>query len=115
MAKSNLDAKAATLILTDRQRLLLGMAAQREDRCLTRPASLRGVQSAKLSEALIAAGYAREVRAKASAPVWRQDGESGIAFALKLTAAGAKALSVEGAPSANETLAAEGDVPHLTK
>jgi hypothetical protein len=81
--------------LSDAQRLLLMSAMQREDRCLTRLASLRGAQAAKLGEALIAAGYAREVKAKAEAPVWRRDSETGAAFALKLMAVGVKARAVQ--------------------
>jgi hypothetical protein len=113
--KSNANAKPATIKLSDTQRQLLSVAAQREDRCLTRPASLRGAQIAKLSETLIAAGYAREVRAKASTPVWRQDGETGAAFALKLTAAGAKAIAMEGAPPDGNVVAAGGAAPDSSK
>ena len=114
MSKSNVDAKSATVKLSDKQWLLLRAAAQREDRCLTRPTSLRGVQSVKLGQTLIAAGYAREVRAKASTPTWRQDAESGVVLALKLTAAGLKAIVVEDASLASEALAAGGHVTGLT-
>src|SRR4051812_17673456 len=98
IVKSSANAKSSTIKLSDTQRLMLSAAARREDRYMTRPASLRGAQIAKASETLDSAGYVREVRAKASAPVWRQDGETGAAFALKLTAAGAKAVAVEGVP-----------------
>ena len=37
----------------------------------------------------------KEIRARAGAPIWRRDGETGQTFALKLTAAGAKAITVE--------------------
>ena len=64
---------------------------------------------------LIAVGYAREVRAKASTPVWRQDGETGAAFALKLTAAGAKAIAMEGAPPDGNVGSAGGAAPYSSK
>ena len=115
MSKSSTNGKAATLKLSDSQQQLLIAAAQRGDRCLTRPASLRDAQSVKLSETLIAAGYARELKAKASTPVWRQDGNSGVAKSLKLTAAGMKAISVEGASPATELLATSGGIPDLTR
>jgi hypothetical protein len=35
------------------------------------------------------------VKAKASGPIWRRDEESGASYALKLTAAGAKAIAVD--------------------
>jgi hypothetical protein len=37
------------------------------------------------------------VKAKASNPIWRRDEESGASYALKLTAAGAKAIAVDDA------------------
>ena len=101
--------------LSDMQRGMLSAAAQREDGCVTRPSSLRGVQIAKLSEALIGAGYAREVKAKNAAPIWRQDGKSGAAFALKLTAAGVKAVRLEGAAPAGKVVTVGPDTPDLSK
>ena len=115
MSRSNVNAKPATVKVSDMQRLLLSAAAQREDRCLTRPTSLRGVQSVKLGQTLIAAGYAREVKAKASTPAWRQDAESGVVLALKLTAAGVKAMAAKGAPPASEASATGGHAPGLTE
>ena len=52
---------------------------------------------------LIDAGWAREVKARNGAPVWRKDAESGETYALKLTAKGLKAVA-----AASE--AADGDV-----
>ena len=43
---------------------------------------------------LIAAGLVKEVKAKAGTPVWRRDEQTGQPYALKLTAAGAKAIAV---------------------
>ena len=45
------------------------------------------------------AGLLKEIRAKAGAPIWRRDDESGQTYALKLTAAGAKAIAVDEAPA----------------
>jgi hypothetical protein len=43
-----------------------------------------------------------EIGAEACAPVWRRDDETGQAYALKLTAAGTKAIGIdEGAKSEN--------------
>ena len=114
MSKSKVN-EQAKLKLSDSQRQLLSTAAQRDDRCLTRPAGLRGVKSVKLSETLIAAGFAREVMAKAAAPVWRQDGEGGVPIALKLTAAGKKAIVVQGELHAIEGQAMGGHVPGLMR
>jgi hypothetical protein len=45
---------------------------------------------------LSAGGLAKEVIAKAGAPVWRRDVEAGRSYSLKLTAAGFKAAADEG-------------------
>ena len=104
----------AAIKLSDAQRLLLMAAMQREDRCLTRLPSLRGAQAAKLGETLIAAGYAREVKAKAEAPVWRRDSETGAAFALKLMAVGVKAITAEG-PLPSKKVADRADASSITE
>ena len=100
-----------TIKLTDTQLVMLSAAARREDRCLTPPPSLRGPQTAKIGEKLIAAGLVREVKAKPSTPVWRRDAETGSAHALKLTAAGVKAIAAEGDQTAEQQPQNEGDPP----
>jgi hypothetical protein len=80
--------------LTDTHLGMLHAAAQREDRCLAPLQNLRGAQLAKIGKTLISGGLAREVKAKPSSPVWRRDSETGTAYTLKLTAAGAKAIAV---------------------
>ena len=70
-------------------------ALRREDHCLSPRPSLRSSRVAKAREKLIAGGLAREVKAKSSYPVWRRDAETGAAFALKLTTAGAKAAAAD--------------------
>ena len=82
-----------TIKLTDAQLVMLSAAAQREDLCLTAPDKLKGAILAKVGEKLVKLGLVREVRAKTRTPVWRRD-DSG-SFALKLTAAGLKAIAVE--------------------
>jgi hypothetical protein len=83
--------------LTDTQLVLLAAAAQRKDLCLVAPPTLKGAAARKVASKLISAGFVKEVKAKASDPFWRRDGESGASYALKLTAAGAKAIAVNDA------------------
>ena len=83
--------------LTDTQLVLLGAAAQRKDLCLVAPPTLKGATARKVASKLISAGLVKEVKAKASGPIWRRDEESGASYALKLTAAGAKAIAVDDA------------------
>jgi hypothetical protein len=82
-----------TINLTDAQLVMLSAAAQREDHCLTAPDKLKGAILAKVGEKLVKLGLVREVRTKAGMPVWRRDDAGN--FALKLTAAGLKAIAVE--------------------
>jgi len=80
--------------LTGTQLVILSAAAQREDRCLILPPTLKGGAAQKVANKLISSGFTKEVRPKAGAPIWRRDEESGEDYALKLTAAGAKAIAV---------------------
>ena len=80
--------------LTDAQLVMLSAAAQREDLCLTAPDKMKGAILTKVSEKLVKLGLVREVRAKAGMPVWRRD-DAGQSYALKLTAAGLKAIAVD--------------------
>src|SRR5258708_29638957 len=80
--------------LTDTQLVLMGAAAQRKDLYLVAPPTLKGATAQKVASKLISAGLVKEVKAKASDPVWRRDEESGASYALNLTAAGAKAIPV---------------------
>ena len=81
--------------LTDTQLVMLSAAAQREDHFLVSPKSLRGGAAQKVAEKLISAGLAKETKAKRNDPIWRRDEESGASYALKLTAAGAKAIGID--------------------
>jgi Protein of unknown function (DUF3489) len=81
--------------LTDTQLVLLGAAAQRKDLFLVAPPTLKGATAQKVASKLISAGFAKEVKAKATDPIWRRD--EGVSYVLKLTAAGAKAIAVDDA------------------
>jgi Protein of unknown function (DUF3489) len=87
--------------LSDTQLVMLSAAAQRDDRSLTLPESLKGGAAHKVTTKLIAAGLVKEVKAKAGMPVWRRDAQNAQCYALKLTAAGAKAIAVT--PDGHET------------
>src|SRR5208337_2711910 len=88
------DAKGSSMFikLTDTQLVVLSAAAQREDRCLVAPPTLKGGAAQRVAKKLISSGLVKEVKAKTDDPVWRRDEESGASYALKLTAAGAKAI-----------------------
>lgn len=79
--------------LNETQRALLGAAAQRNDQLIPFPDGRRLAAARKAADALQAAGFAREVRARGNAPVWRRDEDGERAFALKLTAAGMKQVA----------------------
>ena len=80
--------------LTDAQLVMMSAAAQRKDRCLSAPATIKGAALRKVGVKLAKLGLAREIEPKAGAPIWRRD-DAGRAYALKLTAAGLKAIAVD--------------------
>jgi hypothetical protein len=81
--------------LPDIQLVMMRAAAQRRDRCLSTPATIKGAALVKVSAKLAKLGLAREIEAKPGAPIWRRD-DAGQGYALKLTAAGLKAIAVDG-------------------
>ena len=83
--------------LTDVQLVMMSAAAHRKDRCLPVPATIRGAALIKVSAKLEKLGLAREIEAKPGAPIWRRD-DAGQGYALKLTAAGLKAIAVDEGP-----------------
>ena len=83
--------------LTDLQLVMMSAAAQREDRCLAAPETMKGAVVNKAGTKLVKLGFAREIHAKPGVPLWRRD-ETGRSFALKLTAAGLKAIAVDEEP-----------------
>jgi Protein of unknown function (DUF3489) len=87
----------------DTQLVLLSAASQRDDHCLVPSAGPKRAQAQRAVAKLLEAGLVKEMRAKAGAPIWRRDDETGQTYALKLTAAGAKAIAVdETGPSEGE-------------
>ena len=83
--------------LTDAQLVMMSAAAQREDRCLAAPETMKGAVVSKAGAKLVKLGFAREIHAKSGTPLWRRD-ETGRSFALKLTVAGLKAIAVDEGP-----------------
>jgi hypothetical protein len=79
--------------LTDTQLIVLSSAAKHDEGLATRPANLNAAAAMKVSSSLIAKGLAREIRAKADAPVWHANHEG--RFALKITRAGRETIGVE--------------------
>ena len=86
----------------DTQLVLLSAASQRDDHCLVPPAGPRRGQVQKAAAKLLEAGLLKEIKAKAGAPIWRRDDETGLTYALKLTAAGAKAIAADETRSLSE-------------
>jgi hypothetical protein len=80
--------------LTDAQLVMMSAAAQRKDRCLSAPAKIKGAALSQVGVKLAKLGLAREIGAKSGAPIWRRD-DAGQSYALKLTAAGLKAIAVD--------------------
>jgi hypothetical protein len=87
--------------LTDAQLVMMSAAAQRKDRCLSAAAMIKGAALRTLGVKLTKLGLVREIEAKRGAPIWRCD-DVGQGYALKLTAAGLKAIAVERSPDAIE-------------
>jgi hypothetical protein len=79
--------------LTDTQLVMLSAAALREDRCLVAPPTLKGGAAQRIANKLISSGLVKEIKSKTDEPVWRRDEGSGVSYALRLTAAGAKAIA----------------------
>jgi hypothetical protein len=80
--------------LTEAQLVMISAGAQRKDRCLSAPATINGAALVKVSAKLAKLGLVRGIEAKPGAPTWRRD-EAGQGYALKLTAAGLKAIAVD--------------------
>ena len=76
--------------LSNTQVLVLTSACQNDDGLATRPTSLRAAAASKVVASLCKKGFAKEIRAKRDAPVWREDEEG--RFALKILKAGRAAF-----------------------
>ena len=83
--------------LTDAQLVMMSAAAQRKDRCLSAPATIKGAALSNVSAKLAKLGLAREIEARPGAPIWRRN-DAGQSYALKLTTAGLKAIAVDEGP-----------------
>jgi Protein of unknown function (DUF3489) len=75
--------------------VLLSAASQRVDHYLTPPSGARLASAKKAAAKLLKGGLVREVRARKDAPIWRRDEDADQGFALKLTAAGLKAIAAD--------------------
>jgi hypothetical protein len=82
----------------DTQLVLLSAASQRDDHCLVPPTGPKRGHAQKAIVRLLEAGIVKEIRAKAGAPIWRRDEQTGYTYALKLTAAGVKTIAVDETP-----------------
>jgi hypothetical protein len=89
--------------LTGTQIVMLRAATERDDRCLVAPRNLKGGAARNVAAKLIDGGLAKEIKAKPGAPVWRQDEQAGLSYALKLTAAGARAIAIDDNSAADAT------------
>ena len=74
---------------------LMSIASQREDCAFDLPDGVEESMLLEIATKLVAAGLAREIKAKTGAPVWRRDDDAEKSFALKLTAAGQKVVAAE--------------------
>jgi hypothetical protein len=79
--------------MSEAQRSVLQTAAACDDHLLQPPGSARGAVAKSLAAKLVDAGWAKETKASSRAPVWRRDAATGVAYALKLTAKGLKAVA----------------------
>jgi len=89
--------------LTDTQLIVLSSAAKQDDGLAIRPANLNAAAAAKVASSLIDKGLARDIRAKADAPVWHENDDG--RFALKITKAGREAIGVDDAEAEDATSA----------
>jgi hypothetical protein len=96
--------------LTDAQLVMMSAAAQRKDRCLSALATIKGAALSKVGVKLARLGFVREIGAKAGAPIWRRD-DAGQAYALKLTAAGLRAIAIDEG-SQDTIVRSEASEPH---
>jgi hypothetical protein len=83
--------------LTDAQLVMMSAGPCAVPRCLSAPATIKGAALSKVSAKLAKLGLAREIEAKPGAPIWRRD-DAGQDCALKLTAAGLKAIAGDEGP-----------------
>jgi Protein of unknown function (DUF3489) len=95
----------------DTQLVLLSAASQRDDHCLVLPTGPKRSQAQRAVAKLLEAGLVKEIRAKAGAPIWRRDQETGHTYTLKLTAVGVKAIAVDETPPSQGEAGRRADHP----
>ncbi len=95
----------------DTELVLLSAAAQRDDHCLVPPTGPKRSQAQRAVAKLLETGLVKEMRAKAGAPIWRRAEKTGQTYALKLTAAGVKAIAVDETPPSEEEAERRADPP----
>jgi hypothetical protein len=79
--------------ISETQRSMLLAAAMRDDHLMTPPTNVRPAAIMTFGGRLIDAGFAKEIKARSGALVWRRDAASGDRYALKLSAKGVKAAA----------------------
>lgn len=90
--------------LTDTYLVILSAASQRPDYAVVLPETLKGGAAQKVVAKLTGEGLLEEIRAKGKLPVWRRDAEN-VAYALRITTAGLKAINAEEKEEATEATA----------
>jgi hypothetical protein len=97
--------------LNESQLALLSGASRRKDHYLSLPHGAKLAHARRAAAKLLEAGLVREVKARKDAPVWRRDQDADQAYALKLTAAGIKAIADDDSHGVDEAapLAPSGD------
>ena len=79
--------------ISETQRSMLLAAAGRDDRIVTPSTNARAPARKSLADKLVEAGWARLIKARNGAPVWRKEAETGQTYALQLTAKGMRAIA----------------------
>lgn len=81
------------MTLSDKHLVLLSAAAQRDDRLLTPPASLKGHPRRALERKLLRLNLVELVRSHRDRPIWGEDDQG--AYSLRITSAGLAELGIE--------------------
>lgn len=81
--------------LTDTQLIILGGASKRDDGVVILPDRLKSGAATKVIGKLLRARLLVEIPASGKVPAWRRS-EDGGAYALRVTAAGLKAIGIDG-------------------
>jgi len=74
------DGASMSIKLTDTQLVSAGRRSPAQGPVSRRPANAQGATAQKVASKLISAGFVKEVKAKASDPIWRRDEESGASY-----------------------------------